>query len=137
LGAIENIKFKYRRNDEKKKSTTDWDKAGNRTIKDLDKKTIQEFINKETVEDKKIKLQLLGPAKETITLDINDRIYQKIKTKDLKENGYYNNLFENTLDDWAEKETTVQNEKYKVYLKSNEESKEHQIIFESQVEKAN
>lgn len=135
IKSIENIQFKYRRNDEKKKVIEAWNKAGNRTIKDLEKQTIKDFINKETIEDKKLTLQLLGPSKETITLDMNDDLYQKIKAKDL-ENGYYEDLFESKLDDTSDKEITVENENYKTYLKSNKESKENRIIFESQVEKA-
>jgi len=136
LGAIENIKFKYRRNDENKKTITPWDKAGNRTIKDIEKQTIQDFINTEDVTNKKIKLHLLGPAKEDITLDLNDKIYQKLESKDINANGYYKNLFEKKLGDGADKTTTVQKENYKAYLQSNEDSKEYWIIFESQVEKA-
>lgn len=83
IKSIENIQFKYRRNDEKRKVIEARNKAGNWTIKDLDKQTIKDFINKETVEEKKLNLQLLGPSKETITLDMNDGIYQKIKSKDL------------------------------------------------------
>ncbi|MFA7298871.1 MAG: hypothetical protein WC010_04475 [Candidatus Absconditabacterales bacterium] len=135
LGSIENIKFKSRRNDESKKTIVDWNKAGNWTIKDLDKKTIEGFINQETVENKKLTLQLLGPAEESITLDINDKIYQKLESKDLK-NGFYEDLFESKLADDSDKEATVQSENYKVYLKSNKEKKEQRIIFESQVESA-
>lgn len=135
LWSIENIKFKYRRNDEKSKKITPWDKAGNWTIKDVEKQSIKDFINKETIAEKKISLQLLGPTKETITLDINDGIYEDLQSKDLKANGYHKNLFESKLGDGADKETTVQNEKYKAYLQSNEESKEYRIIFESQVGK--
>lgn len=137
LWSIENIKFKYRRNDEKSKKITPWDKAGNWTIKDIEKQSIEDFIKKETIADKKITLQLLGPAQETITLDINDGIYEDLQSKDLKANGYHKNLFESRLSDGADKEATVQNEKYKAYLQSNEESKEYRIIFESQVESGN
>ncbi len=137
LGAIENIKFKYRRSDEKKKTATDRNKAGNWTVKDLKKEKIKEFINKETVEEKKLILQLLGPAKETMTLDINDKVYQKLTAKDIPANGYYKNLFDSKLGDGADKEATVLNEKYKVNLQSNDEKKEYQVIFESQVEWAN
>ena len=133
IGSIEDIKFKYRRSDEKRKITTDRDKAGNRAIKDVSKETIESFMKTETIEDKKIKLELLGPAKETITLDINDRIYQNISSEKLEKNGYYKDMFESRLGVGSDKEISVNNETYKTYLKTNEENKENRIIFESQV----
>lgn len=135
IWSIEKIKFKYRRDDEKRKILTDWDKAGNRTIQDVGKQTIQSFMNAEKIEDKKINLQLLGPSKETITLDINDNIYKNIESKDL-ENGYYKNLFESKLGNEADKEIKIQNETYKIHIESNKEKTENQIIFESQVQSA-
>jgi hypothetical protein len=135
IGSIENIKFKYRRSDERRKTTTDRDKAGNWTIKDINKETITNFIKTEAEEEKKIVLELLGPADETITLDINDNVYKKLKSKDL-ENGYYKDLFESTLDAGDDKEVAVNNESYKIHLESDINSKENRIIFESQVEKA-
>ncbi len=134
LASIENIRFKYSRSDEKK-DINDWHKAGNRTIKDLKKTDVTDFIKKENSSEKKLSLQLLGPAETTITLDINDGIYEKIDAEDLAK-GYYKNLFEEKLGDGADKEATVQEEKYKVYLKSDDEKKENRIIFESQVETA-
>jgi len=136
IGSIENIKFKYRRSDEKRETTTDRDKAGNWTIKDINKETIKDFIKTDAEEEKKIVLELLGPANETITLDINDNVYKKLTSKDL-ENGYYKDLFESTLDDGDDKEVTVKNETYKIHLESDTNSKENWIIFESQVESGN
>lgn len=60
VASIENIKFKYRRSDEKKNVFNERDKAGSRTIKDLEKTTIQEFMKKEDVSEKKFtNLQIL------------------------------------------------------------------------------
>ena len=135
IGSVENIKFKYRRNDEKRKTLTDWNKAGNRTIKDIEKQTIKDFINQEKGEDKKISLKLLGPARENITLNINNNIYKNLEAKELGKNGYYKDIFETKLADKEDKELNVQNEKYKVHIESDKQNKENRMIFESQVAK--